>query len=368
MKTDHLQTFPLPEALIPPRLRALLVPEGDHEEARVTVTQRFEHDMQGVEHEYVHMLMAAIPTKEADGVGVLRESEYATTGQGRATGGQGAARDFSPSVSSYDYIVASWSDGQSFTFALAERVWMALGLTARALGNKDQRLAYDDLSAPFFDVAHGEVSSSYYFRPSRDVHWTMSNRYLRRYLFLRDTVAARVFHYQRLLPDTADVRALMNGVDNIDLKHNAGWCEVNLMAREGGVLLQVWATVTAVPPAPLPSPDINTLKWPDIDEATASDGALNRSANANVYLDDRVLEHYEQNSIYNTTPVKSPDGHWYCAPSYGGYWGFSDWQRFGRNLIHVPLHALRKGIPAQELARIHPFALPLAVVEQRKQG
>lgn len=125
-------------------------------------------------------------------------------------GKKGDSRDFSPSVSSYDYVVASWGSNSFFTYNLAEKVWMALGLTPRCLGNEVQRLVYDDLSVPVFGVADGEVSSEYYWKASRPVTWKMSNEYLRKYLWMRGAVGVRCFFYETKLPDRLELRALMN--------------------------------------------------------------------------------------------------------------------------------------------------------------
>lgn len=43
---------------------------------------------------------------------------------------------FTPSISGYDYIVAAWGDASFYTFCLAEKVWMTLGLTPRCIVNE----------------------------------------------------------------------------------------------------------------------------------------------------------------------------------------------------------------------------------------
>ena len=76
---------------------------------------------------------------------------------------QGGLAEFTPSVSGLDYIVASWGDGYFYSYNLAEKVWMALGLSPRCLGGDLQKVIFDDLSLPEFGVVEGEISTEYYF-------------------------------------------------------------------------------------------------------------------------------------------------------------------------------------------------------------
>jgi hypothetical protein len=369
MKTDHLQTFPVPVEFIPGRLRQLLNVAPIDAGARIDVLVRFEHDMHGPDKEYIHMQMAVIPEDDADGVGVLRESDHGVVAFGTPdpTDG-GAMAAIPPSVSGFGYIVASFGNGQSYGYALADRVWMTLGLVPRGFGNYVQKIAYDDLAEPVFDVAGGELSSTYHFAASRNVHWTMSNSYLRRYLWLHGAVGARVFFYEALVDDAPALRDLMQGARIAELA-SPDWCRVQLREHgRGHLLLQVWATVTAVPPLRLALPDASTLAWPDMPGPMSRDEVSGRRGDVYVYLDDRVLEHYERDSRFDTTPSGAGDGLWGCSPGYGGQWSFTDWTRVGRNLIRVPLHALYKGVPDAETLRVHPYALRRPVWEQRLGG
>lgn len=369
MKTDHLQTFPLPPNLVPDRLRQLLVPNDADTDHRVDVLMRAEHDMHGPDREYVHMLMAVIPEDVADGVPVLPESSTGLVEEGRPDmAKRGGMAEWSPSVSTFGYIVAAWGDSLRYGYALSERVWMMLGLVPRGFGNEVQRITYDDLAAPVFDVANGELSSEFYFEASRNVHWTMSNAYLRRYLWLNKAVGARVFHYEWTVDDSADARALMNGEPVIKLADVPPWCEVYLREHNGRILIQAACTVTAVPPALLPEPDANALVWPDIPGPMSAGKINGRAGHVDVYLDDRVLEHYERDSRFDTMPMNTGDGHWSCSPGYGGQWAFAGWVRVGRNLIRVSLRDLHKSVPDAEVVRAHPHALPRDLWSQRTGG
>ena len=85
-----------------------------------------------------------------------------------------------------------------------------------------------------------------------------------------------------------------------------------------------------------------------------------------VYLDDRFLEWYEQNSLFDTTPVEV-DGQWDCSPSYRGQWSFADCVRVGRNLIKVPMRELYKPKPDREIKHAHAHVLDPAQVAEFDQ-
>jgi hypothetical protein len=279
-------------------------------------------------------------------------------------GVKGSEQKFAPNVSGYDYIIASWGGSLFFTYNLAEKVWMALGLTPRCIGNEHQRVVYDDLSLPEFGVAEGEVSLQYHFKPSRDVKWFMSNEYLRRYLWLRGGRGVRQFFYQATLEDSPQLRKIMNGERFFSLGKAGSWFEGDLRETDDGLLLQISATVVAVSCNLCPQQTADGLVWPGvagkITRASANDIMRNDTT---IYLDDKFLERYEQNSLYESTPVDMHRG-WNCSPSYLGQWSFTGCRRIGRNLIEVDLRDLYKGVPDRETIHAHAHALDPVIVKQ----
>ena len=134
MNIDYLDQFPLPAALLPARLHSLLEPVDDDPQLRVEVALRYDFDQYGPNREYVHMVMASVPKAELSRLGIPREaSDGVVSFSTPDVKEQGALVDFIPSVSGLDYIVASWSDGSFYSYNLAEKVWMALGLSPRCL-------------------------------------------------------------------------------------------------------------------------------------------------------------------------------------------------------------------------------------------
>ena len=364
MLIDYLEEFPIPTAALPTRLRALLEPVGDDPAKRVEVTTFRERDQHGPNSEAVHMIMAVVPEEALPSLGVLDEA-----GDGVVSfsvpdiENRGGLPAFAPAISGHDYIVASWGSSFFYSYALAEKVWMALGLSSRTLGGTQQRIIYDDLSLPEFGVAEGEITTQYYFSAQRDVQWTMSNEYLRRYLWMRGAHGVRVFFYEALLPDSPEVRSLMAGQTHVELAPEGGWYRLDLREFDGGLLIQVWASVDAVTPELCPEQTADGLIWPG-----AKEPMTRKKANAllrldPVYLDDRFLERYEQSSFFETRPV-NVYGQWYCSPSYLGQWSFSDCVRVGRNLIRVPMRELYQPKPDREIVHAHAFALaPSQVTE-----
>ncbi|WP_431819418.1 hypothetical protein [Burkholderia sp. F1] len=360
---DYLAEFPVPAALLPERLRSLLEPVGIDPALRVEVSSFTERDPYGPNSETVQMLMAVVPDDGDDAPPVLHREHGMVAHSTPVLREKGSGRDFSPSVDGHDYIVASWGSGSFHTYHLAEKVWMALGLTPRCFGNEQQRLVYDDLELPEFGVAEGEISGQYYYEASRNIRWFMSNEYLRKYLWLRGGRGVRQFYYQAMLPGRQELRDWMNGQAFVEIGEAGHWVQGDIREDEGGFLLQVWVTVVAVTCELCLGQTAEGLVWPDIGEPVTRARANALIDPTSIFLDDRFLERYEENRFYDTTPV-NVHGIWHCSPSYLGQWAFTDCKRIGRNLIKVRLRELYQGIPDREILHARAYALDAAAVAQ----
>jgi hypothetical protein len=353
---DYVAAFPLPEHLLPKRLHELLLPIGTDPELRVEVTCFTENEGIGISDEAVYMVMAVVPDN-GQPVPSLHTEQGQVAFSTPDLGEKGSVSRYLPSVSGHDYIVASWGNSAFYTYNLAEKVWMALGLTPRCFGNEQQRIAYDDLGVPEFNVAEGEISAQYYFKASRHVRWHMSNDYLRRYLWLRGGRGVRQFYYKARLEAGAELRAWMNGRAFVELGSAGTWLDGDIRVDNGGLLLQVWATVEAVSCELSPQQSAEGLLWTGVQEPVTHARANDIFNAVTLYLDDRFLERYEQSHFYDTTPVNL-HGFWHCSPSYLGQWAFSGCERVGRNLIKVQLRELYKGLPDREILHAHAHVVP----------
>ncbi|KXF92253.1 hypothetical protein [Phaeobacter inhibens] len=364
MFPNYVQELPLPNDSISPKLRALLTPIGLDPFERPEVSSRYEHDQYGPEYEAIHMIMAL-----TDGPETISVDDFDETSDGVVSFSTpvvdecGSLVDPAPNISGHDYVIASSGNGSFYTYNLAEKVWMTLGLSPRCVGGNYQKIIYDDLSLPEFGVAEGEVSSSYHFSSSRNVSWRMSNEYLRDYLWMRGRHGTRVFFYESNITETPDVAELLGTETHINFKPEGGWYDLCIQRINGKVLVQLWAVVCAISPEKCQLQSADSLIWPGVS------GPVNRQrANALVdpsiiYLDDRFLQRYEQNSFYETTPFEDY-GSWTCNPSYLGQWTFTDCRRIGRNLIKVGLRELYKGKPDREIVWAHSHSVAQAVVDQ----
>ncbi|SFF08584.1 hypothetical protein [Paracidovorax wautersii] len=355
MNRDFLAEFPIPSHLLPAKLQALLTPVGLIPTEMVEVSSRFDSDPAVKPREYAYMAMAVVPEgAAADCLSNLRGTVLVAESK-PVLREKGNVENFAPCLAGQDYIVASWGSGSSYTYNLAEKVWMALGLVPRCLGNTEQRLAYDDLSLPSFDVADGDVSAEFHWEASRNIRWRMRNDYLRRYLWLRGAVGVRCFYYQGTVEDRAEIRGLMGGKAHVCIGARDSWFEVDIREHDGRLVLQVWAAVVAVACERSAEPSAEGLVWPGIADPVTSDRANAWLASPTVYLDDRFLERYEQNLYYGSLPLYY--GQWLCNPSYRGQWAFSDCRRAGRNIIEVPLREIYKPKPDSEILHAHAFAI-----------
>ena len=355
MPIDYLAVFPIPEGLLPAKLRVLLTQVGLDPQERVQVSAMFEgDDVAGLEDETLHLVMAVVPEVVVDDLGVPDAAGNGVVAFSvPVLREKGNSAEFSPSVSGHDYVVASWGDGSFYTYSLSEKVWMALGLTATCLGNDDQRLVYDDLGLPEFGIADGEVSANYEWEVSRNVSWRMSNEYLRKYLWMRGAVGVRCFYYAAIVPDTPELRGVMDSAPGALIRPPGDWCEVDIREDDAGLHVQVWATVAAVSCELCAEQSAEGLEWPGLEGPMTHLRANAQLHGGTVYLEDRFLERYERSSFYGTTPNRRGD----TNPSYRGQWSFTDCERVGRSLIRVPIRELYKPKPDREIVHAHRFVV-----------
>ena len=177
MPFDYIGAFPIPVAILPKKLRDLLEPVSFDPQQRVEVASLFESDPHGPNVEHLHFQTAVIIDDGDEPIDVLDEGGQGVVEFSVPIDRKECASKFVPSISGQDYIIASWGDGSFYSFHLAEKVWMTLGLTPRCVGNEHQRLIYDDLGLPEFGVVEGEISSEYYSESKRNISWKMSNEY-----------------------------------------------------------------------------------------------------------------------------------------------------------------------------------------------
>lgn len=355
---DYVNEFPLPMSCVPPTLELLLSQESvDIPAKKIHVTTQFEKNQYANGYEHLHMLMACIPEKDIQSLKVLSESAEGTVKSSTPICDEiGGVYPIKINVSGYGYIVASWGDGARYSYNLAEKVWMTLGLSPRVIGNDEQKIIYDDLSLPIIGVTEGDIASEFEFNLKRDVYWTMRNDYLRKYLWMTGCYGVRVFFYEAYIDDSPEVRQLLNGNSYYDEIIGNGWGELDIREVDGKLLLQLWASVVAIPPVLCSEQDIYLLIWPGNSHPITRKQVRDIRSNEHAYLDDRFLEKYEKNNVFDTVPFKIYN-HFSSCPSYKGQWSFRDCKRVGRNIIKVPFYELYRGIPDQEVYDAHQYAV-----------
>ena len=355
---DYTNEFPLPMSCVPLNLKSLLSQESvDIPDSKINVTTQFEKNQYKNGYEHLHMLMACVPEKDIQSLKVLSESAEGTVKSSTPICDEvGGIYPIETTVSGYDYIVASWGDGARYSYNLAEKVWMTLGLSPRVVGNDEQKIIYDDLSLPIMGVTEGDIASEFEFNLKRDIYWTMRNDYLRKYLWMTGCYGVRVFFYEAYIDDSPEVRQLLNDDGYYDGIIGNGWGQLDIREVDGKLLLQLWASVVAIPPVLCNEQDIYSLIWPGDSQPITHKQVRDIRSNKYAYLDDKFLEKYEKNNVFDTVPFKIYN-HFSSCPSYKGQWGFRDCKRVGRNIIKVSFYELYRGIPDQEVYHAHQYAV-----------
>ncbi len=362
---DYQNDFPLLIDSLPERLQRLLRLESiENPSAEIEVATRFEKNKYEDGYEYIHMIMACIPENDLSKISVFAE---ATTGLVKESipcvSNKGGLRQITLDVSGYDYIVASWGDGAKYSYNLAEKVWMTLGLTPRLLGNEDQRIIYDDLSSPLLSVASGDVSCEYEFTQSKNIKWTMRNDYLRNFLWMKNCYAFRVFYYESYIEETDEVNQLLSNEDFYNKKISI-WGELCIRRVNGRILIQLHAVTCAVEPDKCHSTSADQLIWPNQTKPFTRKELTNFATQEFVYVKDEFLVKYEKDTLYEAIPFKQYGDHFYCSPSYKGQWSFQNCLREGRNLFRVSLYELYKNVPDEEIFHVHGYALTQIEADQ----
>lgn len=195
-----INEFPLPFTDIPDALQKLLSTESaENPNQKILVSSMVEKNKFMDDYEYQHMVMACIPEKDIQTLKIFDEGSHGVVSFSTpCCNDKGGLYPITNSVSGFDYIVASWGGSSHYSYALSEKVWMTLGLSARAIGNSDQKIIYDDLSQPILNIAEGELSNSYYFESKKNVQWTVRNDYLRKFLWLTNSYGVRSFFLRRI--------------------------------------------------------------------------------------------------------------------------------------------------------------------------
>lgn len=355
---DYINEFPLPMSCVPLTLKSLLSQESiDIPDSKINVTTQFEKNQYMNGYEHLHMLMACIPEKDIQSLKVLPESAEGTVKSSTPICDEvGGIYPIKITVSGYDYIVASWGDGVRYSYNLAEKVWMTLGLSPRVVGNDEQKIIYDDLSLPIIGVSEGDVASEFEFNLKRNVYWTMRNDYLRKYLWMTGCYGVRVFFYESYLDDSPEVQQLLSNNSHYNKTLGNGWGELDIREVDGKLLLQLWASVVAISPILCSEQDIYSLIWPGDSQPITRKQARDIRSNKYAYLDDKFLEKYEKNKVFNAVPFKVYNNFSSC-PSYKSQWGFRDCKRVGRNIIKVSFYELYRGVPDQEVYHAHQYAV-----------
>lgn len=362
---DYQKDFPLPITSLPERLQKLFQLETiENPASDVEVATRFVKNQYENGYEYVHMLMACISESDLSNVSVFAETVHGLVREGRPdVNNKGGLGHIALDVSGHDYIIASWGDGARYSYNLAEKVWMTLGLTPRLIGNMDQQIIYDDLASPLLNIASGDVCCEYEFTQSKNIKWTMRNDYLRNFLWMRNCYAFRIFFYESYIEETEEIKQLLGKEDYYD-KHISNWGELCIRRTDNGILIQLHAVTLAVEPNKCNSVKADQLIWPDQSKPYTDEELRNFAIEKFVYVKDEFLEKYEKDPLYDAVPFKQFGDNFHCSPSYKGQWSFQNCLREGRNLIRVSLYELYKNVPDEEILHIHQYALTQIEVNQ----
>lgn len=350
-----VKKLPIPHEELPERLQKLLTPVTETAPgARIEVFKHEEIDHFNEERKREAILQFTCHSSEVEVETLLDEIEkqagynsWLTQSSTFLCNEKGGLHEH-PLISRPErHLVTSWGNGNHYTFNLSEEFWLTMGLTARCIGNEQQRLTYDDPRLPLFDVASGEISRTYHFKASRTITWTIRNDYLRKFLWQKGHTAVRSFFYECYLERTPYWTTFFKDKSQSYSEKGENF-NIDIRQYDEGYFLQVWCTLPILSPTLLPRQDIQKLIWPGDSSTLRRDDY--------VYLNDKFLDKYESNSLYSTT-YGMQHGSCDCSPSYKAQWSFENCHRVGRNLLRIPGWAIYKAVPHEEVIHAYSFAI-----------
>lgn len=214
---NYIDDLPLPNHLIPSKLKELLSPIDASPFNNIEVACAYE--TMPFREIFCDMTTVTVPLDKIDNLPLLYLN-HGVVSTGSDNDSEGMC-DANYTIGSYYSLISSWGNGSLFTYNLSDRFWMTLGLTPRCHSN--DTISWDDISNDETDIAFGELSTEYCYEYKRNVSWKIRNDYLRKYLWHLGHAAVRVFYYEQDLPRTKELEEIIgrNGYFT-DINNNNG--------------------------------------------------------------------------------------------------------------------------------------------------
>lgn len=242
---NYIDDLPLPNHLIPSKLKELLSPIDDSPLNNIEVACAYETTQS--REIFCNMTTVTVPLDKINNLPLLYLN-HGVVSTGPDNDSEGMC-DGNYTIDGYYSLISSWGNGSLFTYNLSDRFWMPLGLTPRCHCN--DTISWDDISNDETDIAFGELSTEYCYEYKRNVSWKIRNDYLRKYLWHLGHAAVRVFYYEQDFPRTKELEEIIGENGYFKDINNNKWYDFRLFVHRGSsdkICLQVEASVVVALP------------------------------------------------------------------------------------------------------------------------
>lgn len=344
---NYIDDLPLPNHLIPSKLKELLSPIDDSPLNNIEVACAYETTQS--REIFCNMTTVTVPLDKINNLPLLYLN-HGVVSTGPDNDSEGMC-DGNYTIGGYYSLISSWGNGSLFTYNLSDRFWMTLGLTPRCHCN--DTISWDDISNDETDIAFGELSTEYCYEYKRNVSWKIRNDYLRKYLWHLGHAAVRVFYYEQDFPRTKELEEIIGKNGYFKDINNNKWYDFRLFVHRGfpdKICLQVEASVVVALPELCPEKTLEDIIWPDLHRSITRYQARAMSFSDRAYFSDNLLKHFENKKDYTIVPTSG-----YIR--YKDVWAFRDCTRVKRNYISMPYCKIFEGMDVRTIITLSRFAV-----------
>lgn len=357
---NYIDDLPLPNHLIPERLKELLSPIDDSPFNNIEVACAYEVTSLSEPSREIccDMTTVTVPLDKIDNLPLLY-SDHSVVSTGPDNDSEGMC-DGNYTIGGYRSLISSWGNGSLFTYNLSDSFWMTLGLTPRC--HNDDTMSWDDISNDETDIAFGELSTEYCSEYKRNVSWKIRNDYLRKYLWHLGHAAVRVFYYEQNFPRTKELEEIIGENGYFKDINNNKWYDFRLSVHRGfpdKICLQVEASIVIAFPKLCPEKTLEDIIWPDLQHSLTRKQAHSMGLSERAYFSDNLLKHFEDKKDYTIVPTSG----YIC---YKDVWAFRDCIRVKRNYISMPYCKIFEGMDVRTITTLSRFAVSKKEVDVAK--
>jgi hypothetical protein len=251
----------------------------------------------------------------------------------------------------YQSLVETWQVHDRYVLQPWSGLLEHFSLTPRVL--QDERIVWDDLSVPTFDVVRVTPISIYTIRGGHSTaKIEILREYLEDFLFTHESAALATQFEQRFSTGDPVFDATVGNDKGLgaELPGRQFWLKRVDRFDEGDQLSDVWCTRLALMPEHAMDSE-QTLQWPDHDGPIVGSGIMGGfGVMEEAYVRDEVLLDYENRPEFDIHPETGAVGH-------GGWWSVGFCRRVGRDYIELELRKLYEGAQFSVIKHYCAFAV-----------